>query len=159
MANCWFPMWYIILLGMWRLSTKMIDCMRSIEISWNWSAAVSIRGRLRERQCGLIFLFKPNPKARTLSGRNDPMLTGSLASSSSSSMLLHSRGLRQEDYIQDQAGSNYGVMVFLFMILLSFLAFSSEVMLSSYLSSTIDPFFLLTWIIWEVAPFHHNCSC
>ena len=46
--------------------------------------------------------FKANPKARTLSGRKDPMLTGSLASSSSSSILLHSRGLRQEDYFQDQ---------------------------------------------------------
>ena len=90
-----------ILLGMWRLSTEIIHCMRSIKISWNRSS-VFFRGKLRERQCGLLFLFKANLKVRTLSGRNEPMLTGSLASSSSSSILLHSRGLRQEDYFQDK---------------------------------------------------------
>ena len=97
MANCWFPIWYIILLGMWRLSIK-IDCMRSIEISWNFHS----RQVERKTMWFHFPIFKANPKVRTLSGRKDPMLTGSLASSSSSSILLQSRGLQQEDYVQGQ---------------------------------------------------------
>ena len=55
----------------------------------------------RETMWSHFPIFKANPNVRTLSGRKDPMLTGSLASSSSSSMLLHSRGLQQEDYVHD----------------------------------------------------------
>ena len=37
----------------------------SIEISWNWSAVFN-QGRLSERQCGLIFLFKGKSKSENL---------------------------------------------------------------------------------------------
>ena len=150
-----------ILLGMWRLSTKMIDCMRSIEISWNWSAAVSIQGRLRERQCGLFFLFQGKSKSENLvreEGSDVDRKLGLLlillniaAQPGSATRRLH----------QDRTGSYYGVMIFLFMILLFFSAFSSYLLGTFDLFGT-DPYQglgLFTWITWGVAPFHHNCSC
>ena len=122
-----------ILLGMWRLSTKMIDCMRSIEISWNWSTVFN-QGRLRERKCGLFFPFQGKSKSENLVREEGSDVDRKLglfliffniaAQPGSATRWLRPRPTRRLH--QDQAGSNYGVMVFLFMILLSFLAFSSK---------------------------------